>query len=338
MVRRIEKGVKQVDPSVIVEGLRMVFAILEAMKLDVANHQIRTLRPVLIETAVEFEQAYYGQIIERGKIDITTSLDWFVGHVDKFRTKTSTPITSDAFYKNAFCLGLTSLLGCGEDSVTEFPNTFGFDFTRLADFRAELRQIVCMKLCLILPHELARAHSRHECNKTAALSEDDLHRDILAIISDAYGNPKWTKNTQKIALHIASAMAPPGVDGSTVPTGALIDTANGWLVANLQPKSKVYRIIEAKIVETIFQLLLASTTASGNTGGSNPMFAKVSPEVVALSNKLVVLVDFHWSVFSHYYAGYARDAGASAGAGAAVDTNCKKEVFVKPKSSSVSLL
>ena len=337
MMRRIEKGVKQVDPSVIVEGLRMVFAILEAMKLDVANHQIRTLRPVLIETAVEFEQGYYGQIIDRGKIDITTSLDWFVAHVDKFRTKTSMPTTSDAFYKSAFCLGLTSLLGCGEDSVTEFPNTFGFDFTRLADFRAELRQIVCMKLCLILPHELARVHSRHECNRTAALSEDDLRRDILAIISDAYGNPKWTKNTQKIALHIASAMAPPGVDGSIVPSNALIDTANGWLAANLQPKSKVYRIVEAKIVETLFQLLLVSAAATGNTGNS-PTFGKVSPEVVALSNKLVVLVDFHWGVFSQYYTGYARDAGASAGAGAAIDSNCKNEVFVKPKSSSVSLL
>ncbi|EGF34619.1 hypothetical protein AAULH_14121, partial [Lactobacillus helveticus MTCC 5463] len=43
----------------LVEGLRMSFAILEAMKLDVANHQIRTLRPMLVDSAIEFEQEYY---------------------------------------------------------------------------------------------------------------------------------------------------------------------------------------------------------------------------------------------------------------------------------------
>lgn len=348
MVQRIEKGVKQLAAPVIVEGLRMVFAILEAMKLDVANHQIRTLRPVLIETAVEFEQGYYGQIIERGKIDITSSLDWFVQNVQKFRHKTNTPSsnTSDTLYKNALCLGLTSLLGCGEESVTEFPNTFGFDFNRLADFRAELRQIVCMKLCMLLPHELARAHCRADCRAATTISEDNLHNEILAIISDSYGNPKWTKNTQKIALQIAGTMTPPGPGGNTVPSNALIDTASGWLSANLQPKSKVYLIIESKIVDTLFRLLLTSTTANGSSAGivnaaDNPMFLKVSPEVIALANKLVVLVDFHWGVFSHYYTTYVHDhdaEAADASAGAGVDTNCKNEVFVKTKATSVSLL
>ena len=55
----------------------MIFQILEAMKLDVANHQIRILRPVLIETAVDFERDYFQTLINHSKINIHDSLNWF---------------------------------------------------------------------------------------------------------------------------------------------------------------------------------------------------------------------------------------------------------------------
>ncbi|KAF8946197.1 hypothetical protein BGZ47_001085 [Haplosporangium gracile] len=60
----------------IVRGIRMCFEILEWMKLDIANHQLRTLRPWLLDNSIDFEQKYFMEHLERGgSLHRTTS--WF---------------------------------------------------------------------------------------------------------------------------------------------------------------------------------------------------------------------------------------------------------------------
>ncbi|KAF8934242.1 hypothetical protein BGZ58_005835 [Dissophora ornata] len=65
-----------VDSNEIVRGIRMCFEILEWMKLDIANHQLRTLRPWLLNNSIEFEQKYFTQLLTRaGTLNRTT--EWF---------------------------------------------------------------------------------------------------------------------------------------------------------------------------------------------------------------------------------------------------------------------
>lgn len=60
----------------IVRGIRMCFEILEWMKLDIANHQLRTLRPWLLDNSIDFEQKYFTEHLGRGgSLHRTTS--WF---------------------------------------------------------------------------------------------------------------------------------------------------------------------------------------------------------------------------------------------------------------------
>lgn len=61
----------------LIEGLRLVFQILETMKLDIANHQIRILRPALLSNAVEFEKQYFNTLIASKRVNLNTSLLWF---------------------------------------------------------------------------------------------------------------------------------------------------------------------------------------------------------------------------------------------------------------------
>jgi hypothetical protein len=58
-------------------GLRMCFEILELMKLDIANHQLRTARPYLVDTAVEFETRWFKEQIDAGKLSIERTATWF---------------------------------------------------------------------------------------------------------------------------------------------------------------------------------------------------------------------------------------------------------------------
>ncbi|KAG0301821.1 hypothetical protein BGZ98_008019 [Dissophora globulifera] len=55
-----------VDLDEIVRGIRMCFEILEYMKLDIANHQLRIMRPWLLDKSIDFEQQYFAALLTRG--------------------------------------------------------------------------------------------------------------------------------------------------------------------------------------------------------------------------------------------------------------------------------
>ncbi|KAG0280479.1 hypothetical protein BGZ95_009966 [Linnemannia exigua] len=60
----------------IVRGIRMCFEILEWMKLDIANHQLRTLRPWLLDNSIDFEQKYFTEHLGRGG-SLQRTTEWF---------------------------------------------------------------------------------------------------------------------------------------------------------------------------------------------------------------------------------------------------------------------
>lgn len=60
----------------VVRGIRMCFEILELMKLDIANHQLRTLRPWLLDNSIDFEQKYFTEQLARGG-SLQRTQDWF---------------------------------------------------------------------------------------------------------------------------------------------------------------------------------------------------------------------------------------------------------------------
>lgn len=341
MVARIESGVVNRSARRIVEGLRMTFAILEAMKLDVANHQIRTLRPVLVDTAIEFEQGYYHQVLEKGKFSLQDSLTWYNKNVLKYKEKHPGHKASE-LYRSAFCYGLTMLLSCAsEDIVTEFPSSFGFDFARLADFRAEVRQIVCMHLCVTLFDQLMQsrlAKATHMptpqrkaifVNSKTPAEVEKLKADILAIIGDAYGNTKWTKNTGTIALELArrveTAVSAPTKRTQFIPDADLVDMATGWLSKYLQPKSQLYKIVESRVTGALVDISCKSMAAlsaletvpslsslpsiASTDGKPNSVETAAKKEIESLAAKVLVLTRFHWGVFGKYYIAYATLGG-----------------------------
>ncbi|KAA8910142.1 hypothetical protein TRICI_004255 [Trichomonascus ciferrii] len=322
MVARIRLGIDTRSARRLVEGLRMTFAILEAMKLDVANHQIRTLRPMLVDTAIDFEQDYYTQIMDKGKISLSDSLDWYKCTLARFK---NTPLAtqdhvSTDINRCGFVWGLLRLLSCAsEDLVAEFPSSFGFDFSRLASFRAELRRVVCLHLCVCLYQQMLQAGAAQNPQLARqALQRDRVQRfkqDLLAIIEDSLGNSKWTKNTQLIALEtVKRVQRALGVE-ARAPDPAAVDMAYGWLSKHLQPKSDVYRLVEQKTVHALFDTLsrcvsvlspLDSTTtctthcSQDPAGGSSP----VHREILSLADRVLVLIRFHWGVFGKFYVTY----------------------------------
>ncbi|PWZ01977.1 hypothetical protein BCV70DRAFT_225303 [Testicularia cyperi] len=100
------------------KGLRLCFEILELMKLDIANHQLRSTRPYLVETAVEFEMRWFKDQIEQGKMTLDRTHRWFLRSLAD--VKQSVPgLSRSETISRAFHDGLLQL-------ILEVPGTISF--------------------------------------------------------------------------------------------------------------------------------------------------------------------------------------------------------------------
>lgn len=316
MINKFNQAYKQNSVINLVQGLRMIFSILEAMKLDVANHQIRILRPVLIETAVDFEKDYFNQLINHCKIDINDSLKWFNQNFQSKQNKKNysnflinSDYSCDSNLKIFMASSIIDLLSC-RNMATEFPSTLAFDHTRLVFLRADVRQLVCIQLCiviykqLLINYEPAKAY-KHENLKPKNITK--IQEEILSIVTDDNGNVKWTRNVQSIALQLVKNIT---INASTnektcqeLPQD-LIEFSCNWLIKQIQPNSQVYGLMEDKI----FKDLTTEFTANLNSNYLNPddEAKKSANELSNIANRISTLVKFHWNVFGTYYTDYVK--------------------------------
>ncbi|KAK9353295.1 T-complex protein 11-domain-containing protein [Lipomyces doorenjongii] len=292
MLSCITSGVATRDSSKLVDGLRMIFTILEAMKLDVANHQIRTLRPLLVETAVEFEQDYFAQRVQRRKIDVKQAVEWFKNsYKEASKTEPKVP------YIDVFVSSLVSLFSSASPqqpiagAKDEFPVTFAFDVSRLRSLKSDVAQITCLQQCLTLYRQLVAS-----CQPGATPTQRDLDAlkaELLVLVADddassvsattsspvvpstistlsttdttmsIANNLRWPANSTAISLQIARKVKEhfpnrgPGLS-------AMADLAQKWLSAHLNAEaSKVYKLVEGRILGDLERRVKACFNGAG---------------------------------------------------------------------------
>ncbi|TID30166.1 hypothetical protein CANINC_001250 [Pichia inconspicua] len=269
----------------LIESFKTLFSILEAMKLDVANHQIRILRPLLCSSAVSFEKEYFKNAMKRNKINFTTSFIWFKKNANKLNSSNTREVLN---------YSILNLLSCS-NMCSQFPNTLNFDHTRLLLLRAEIRHVVCTKLCFILYKILVNQFNLDK----SLLSEENLSNfknDLVSIVIDENGNSKWTKNLKNLSVQVVNKLF------QTLDT-AKIDFAYNWLLKQTQPDSSIYKILESKVFESISRSLSLSSS-------STISFEKIIEDTIVESElkniiqKLNQLIEFNFEVFGELYSSY----------------------------------
>ena len=229
MQSKFENAMQTQSMTELIEGFKSIFQILEAMKLDIANHQIRLLRPALLSNAVEFERQYFNSLMEGiylidfntndssindgRKFLLKSSLMWFKEKFNEYspalqNNKTNTLLTIPQVYR--ICIkSVISLLSCRK-MVKEYPTSLSFDHTRLILLRADIRQLICLLVCRLLFQQLvANDKDIGSPVKKYILTNYDnnkLQNEIVSIIVDEHGNCRWTKNTLSIAVHLCKVI------------------------------------------------------------------------------------------------------------------------------------
>ncbi|KAK2763956.1 hypothetical protein FQN54_009575 [Arachnomyces sp. PD_36] len=214
MVSEISAGLYAQDMEKVVGGLRTLFGMLEAMKLDVANHQIRAFRVLLIEDTIPFLQNYFLKKIATNKFNAEPSRTWYIDQQEKRRAKgdeTSQQLESgkDKFNPVATLFhGLFDLL-LSFDHPTSFPETFHFDTERLLQLRVDLQDLINLEICYYILDSLLSRQGRHHPLQPQIYA--NLQSRILTLLENSdngYGShkePCWQSNIGSIALEIGRA-------------------------------------------------------------------------------------------------------------------------------------
>ncbi|KAH6656228.1 T-complex protein 11 [Truncatella angustata] len=150
MYTQLTNGNRTNNMEELVQGMRSLLSVLEAMKLDVANHQIRCLRPILIEDTVHFEQKFFRKKIQSGKLEPLPAQQWY--HLATLECQPDVASRAAFGEMAIFFEALSKLVLPSNPDL--LPNTFLFDEERMLKLRADMMDAVNLEVCMRTFEEL----------------------------------------------------------------------------------------------------------------------------------------------------------------------------------------
>jgi hypothetical protein len=285
MVSHFERGVDRADARSLMEGWKSIFGILEAMKLDVANHQIRTLRPHLISTAVVFEQSYFQSRIETGRLETQGPKLWYQEYFSDYKSRTGSQDHVDCFMRATLDMVAPS-------KAEGYHSTFVFDYERLDCLKEDIREETCLRLCNLLYRQLAIGAKKE-------IEEKDmvkLGETISAVLSDEVGMDKYAHRSADLALAIAHIAC-----SGSIPSASLVKVSENWLAKHLDIESPIYKATENVVTKEIIAAIQQNIK-----GWSSPAafpIAQVADNtqhlttIKSIAQRLSNIAYLHWQVF-----------------------------------------
>ncbi|KAF4126414.1 T-complex protein 11 [Geosmithia morbida] len=149
MLSLIKTGNQESNLDKLVMGLRELLNVLEHMKLDVANHQIRCWRPILIQDTVHFEQRFLSRKVESGRMTIDASRRWYGRAKIEFGH-----LPPRGFGDMSVLFEALSRLIQPSSAGTMLPETLQNDHERLMKLRMDMLDTVNLDICMRLYHDL----------------------------------------------------------------------------------------------------------------------------------------------------------------------------------------
>ncbi|KAI6853678.1 Tcp11-domain-containing protein [Hortaea werneckii] len=189
MQKDIEVGALEIGHEKLVSGLRQLLSILEAMKLDVANHQIRHMHPLLVDDTINFQRHYNAHRIATGKIDVCKARKWFDAELEHLTTP-----SHQATHLQALTSALLKDVLFNESSP--IPLTFYLDSDRLKCIRLDVRSTIYYSLCRKVLAELAPTRVT---SSELLRAQGALHVSISAIVGIS---GRFTERIENIAVEI----------------------------------------------------------------------------------------------------------------------------------------
>lgn len=249
MQKGITRGALEGSQAMMVGGLRQLLNILEAMKLDVANHQIRHMRPLLIGDTINFQQRYNAHRISLGKLNAESSRSWLEQEM-QYAMTTSEAIPD--YLETLSSALLRDLLFAS--STTCLTSTFYLDIDRLRAIRLDMHNIICHRICSDILVEMIAPDSTR-AGLPDALSA--LHVALSAIVGP---QSRWLEHIENIAVEIVRIVLT--LEGRVPPLDSdLISLTERKLQTDLAPVSAAFCVHAQDMLDRLMPKIKDSVTS-----------------------------------------------------------------------------
>jgi hypothetical protein len=257
MQEEIRRGAMDNRPKTLVNGLRQLMTILEAMKLDVANHQIRHMRPLLIDDTVNFQRRYNSHRIGLGKIDVEQAKIWLrnelvdLQHSGHRHPSPLQALTSGLLRDIIYDLDPVSVSSSSTQSFTS--PTFYLDMDRLRTLRSDFHAQIYHSICREIMFEVGPADIPPAILHRAAAT---LQRSVASIVGTSSSH-RFPNRTENIAVEIVRVvqriMIPHTCEHSNEQPfdSDMLYEVESRLKANLHPSSDAFQLGADQLFERV---------------------------------------------------------------------------------------
>jgi hypothetical protein len=301
MVEQTTKGVEEGDQKAVVVGLRQTLAILEAMKLDVANHQIRHLRSLLIDDTVNFQQKYHVHKISAGRFNAKGAHIWFKTEEALLSGCNLAPTSLETFSSAV----LRSLLS--QSPIPNFPDTFHLDYERLRQLRSDVHNMIQMSMCCdafdILIKDKVNEQTRAAGKKTlqARITDivgdsrlylenlENLSAEIVRLVLELEGsNATFDSDMARIAEHHLRAELPLASSAFGIQLQTILDTELPRLCNAVNSSARLPLL-------ALHDVMLPPIQPVGKRAAAKAVAEPLLDEILKRVTHLAVI---HWHVWS----------------------------------------
>eukprot|EP00834_Sanchytrium_tribonematis_P004437 NODE_219_length_12440_cov_2.445588.p1 type:complete len:637 gc:universal NODE_219_length_12440_cov_2.445588:6108-4198(-) len=261
-----------------VDALNKCLAILEHMRLDFANHNLRKLRPLIALRAPEFEWRYFKQQLETNQISTVLTKNWIKQSLNDFKLE---KLDKSNFYDFAIMKIITNSYMC--ETFQGLPETFRFDQIRLNQLHNDWQDISIMNTLLILFKQFAS-------RKCTTEHLQKLKKILWLILNDA--QTTMDNVTTQLANDAGIVRGFPLTNLEKKILNQLVDRT-------LSVDSEVYLVIQKRVSENVLEYMMESRFNESKLKRSNSL--ELKEELIELSSKIKKLMNHNQETFKELY-------------------------------------
>ena len=261
-----------------VDALNKCLSILEHMRLDFANHNLRKLRPLLVTKSTQFEWRYFQQKQIDKKLTISHTRQWIKSSLLEFK---KTDHDKSNFYEFAMMQIITN--SYMSETGKSLPETFLFDINRINTFHNDYQDIAIMNTLLVL----FKQFTGPKCTSTHL---QQLKKVLWLLLNDS----------QTTMENVTCQMIN---DATTVRNFPLTPNEKNLLIklvdSTLSIDSQVYLVIQSKTADSLLHHLINNSFNIPLL--KSTLLIELEPELLDLATKLKKLVVHNQSTYQQLY-------------------------------------
>ena len=283
------KAIKKETDLVLI--FEQIFNVLEDMKVDMMNYQLQSIKPMVKQQAVEYEQKKFNESLENNEISLDKTSAWLQKYAELLKESSFSRNPENiehpdlkVSYEKVYHDGILGLLfSSSRLEISEIPETFHLDIERLLFMQNEA-QALCIVAALIML--LKNIVPSLRSNSKMLL---EIKNDLLTLLEAP------DTNFENIALHL--------IEKGKKAAGT-ISPEQESLVRNMVEKTVsfndgVFSLISRRM-QTIIRHQMEKTTFKKESLASYGLDS-IESELENLSRRIYLLANHNKQVYVNHY-------------------------------------